>query len=126
MFSGEFAYTGTRRVMIRDDGLVAAAVLRRFRQQFFPHLAPAAEPAGVPAAAPSEAAAAADAAAVAAASGPVNEVEDLQKLAGFSLAERGVDADRVAMAQTPGDLKAYWAKKYVPHTPETHFLANSS
>lgn len=44
----------------------------------------------------------------------MDEVAELQKLAGFSLAERGVDADRVAMAQTPGLLKSHWAKKLGP------------
>jgi hypothetical protein len=46
--------------MIRDDGLVAAAVLRRYQQHAFPALAPAYAPAGlVPAPAPADAAAAA-------------------------------------------------------------------
>jgi hypothetical protein len=105
----EFAFTRSRRMMIRDDGLVAAALMRRFQQHAFPSLAPAAAPAGL------KDVAATPAAAAPAALADEGSIESsLSAMVGQSAAEVEVDADRATMAQAPGDLKAFWAKKLGP------------
>jgi hypothetical protein len=136
---GEFEFTGTQRLMVRDEALVATAMLRRFQQHAFPQLTPVAELCGdgkdasASASSSSSSTSADSASSSSSSSSPsssssssassaagddiVSELADpeLQHMAGWSAGERDVDRDRVALARAPGPYKAQWAKKYVTH-----------